>query len=50
MSGAAQIGWFWQPPIDGQPGLLMVVDMHPGPGHPDIPMVIETMAQVLGSC
>ncbi len=46
----ARIAWFWQPPIDGQPGLLMVVDMHPGPDHPEIPQAIETLPEVLVEC
>lgn len=46
----AVIAWFWQPPIDGQPGLMMICDMHPGPDHPDIPMVIDTLPAVLAGC
>lgn len=39
--------WFWQPPLDGQPGLMMIIDDHPGPDHPDIPMVTENLAMTI---
>ena len=39
--------WFWQPPINGQPGLIMVADYHPGPEAIDVPFVIEDLGNVL---
>lgn len=43
----ANIAWFWQPPIGGEPGLMMIVDIHPGPDHPEVPFVTEALADVL---
>lgn len=39
--------WFWQPPIDGSPGLLMIVDNHPGPEHPEVPFIADVLKDVL---
>lgn len=39
--------WFWQPPVDGQPGLIMLVDIHPGKDHPEIRFVVEAIADTL---
>ena len=39
--------WFWQPPVDGQPGLIMIVDEHPGVDHPEIRFVTEAIADVI---
>lgn len=39
--------WFWQPPINGQPGLLMIQDEHPGPAAIDVPMVLECLSDTL---
>lgn len=39
--------WFWQPPIDGQPGLIMLTDEHPGAEHPEIRFITEAIADVL---
>lgn len=39
--------WFWQPPIDGQPGLIMITDEHPGTEHPEIRFITEAIADVL---
>lgn len=39
--------WFWQPPIDGQPGLIMIVDEHPGLEHPEIRFVTEAIADTI---
>jgi hypothetical protein len=44
---ASVFDWFWQPPIDGQPGLIMVADTHPGPEAIDVPFVLEDLANVL---
>lgn len=46
-TGVAQIAWFWQPPIDGQPGLLMIVDLHPGPEYPGVPFVFDDLPAVM---
>lgn len=47
MSETPVFGWFFQPPINGQPGLIMVVDMHPGPNSPHVPFVMERVGDVL---
>jgi len=39
--------WFWQPPVDGQPGLIMLVDDHPGQDHPEIRFVTEAIQDVI---
>lgn len=39
--------WFWQPPVDGQPGLIMLRDEHPGPDHPEIRFITEAIQDVL---
>ncbi len=39
--------WFWQPPVDGQPGLIMIIDDHPGADHPEIRFVTEAIQDVL---
>lgn len=39
--------WFWQPPVDGQPGLIMLTDDHPGADHPEIRFVTEAIVDVL---
>ena len=39
--------WFWQPPVDGEPGLIMIVDEHPGADHPEIRFVVEAGAETL---
>ena len=46
----ASFDWFWQPPLEGRPGLLMVVDLHPGPAAIDIKMVHEDLRAVLRYC
>ena len=33
--------WFFQPPLSGDPGLLMIVDRHPGPEHPELEFITE---------
>lgn len=43
----AAYSWFWQPPLEGQPGLMMVVDNHPGPNRPDVPLVVEELKTIL---
>jgi hypothetical protein len=44
---ASLFDWFWQPPINGSPGLIMVADMHPGPEAIDVPFVLEDIQAVL---
>lgn len=39
--------WFWQPPLEGQPGLMMIVDNHPGPQYGGFPLVVEDLKGVL---
>ena len=39
--------WFWQPPLDGKPGLLMIVDNHPDPRETGIPVVLERLKDVI---
>lgn len=46
----ASFDWFWQPPLDGRPGLMMIADTHPGPAAPDIKMVHEDLKAVLQYC
>ena len=43
----ANFDWFWQPPQLGQPGILMIVDTHPGPEEPGVPFVQEDINNVL---
>jgi hypothetical protein len=43
----ASFDWFWHPPREGKPGLLMIRDTHPGPAFPDIAFVTEDMKGVL---
>ena len=42
--------WFWQPPIEGKPGLMMIKDTHPGPDHPEIRFVAEALREVIWAC
>lgn len=39
--------WFFQPPIAGEPGLIMIRDDHPGPSSPEIPFVLEDVDAVI---
>ena len=43
----ASFEWFWQPPMTGEPGILMIVDTHPGPQAPDVPFVAEDLKAIL---
>lgn len=47
MSVSALFSWFWQPPIDGQPGLMMIVDDHPGPQAPGVAFIGEDIVEIL---
>jgi hypothetical protein len=44
---ASLFDWFWQPPLNGSPGLIMVADMHPGPEAISVPFVLEDIKAVL---
>ncbi len=46
----AAFDWFWQPPQLGQPGIMMIVDTHPGPHEPGVPFVQEDINNVLLYC
>ena len=41
------IAWFWQPPLAGDPGFLMIRDEHPGPDHPEVPLLPEAFLVAL---
>lgn len=43
----AVYSWFWQPPLEGDPGLMMIVDNHPGPDRREIPLVVEELKTIL---
>lgn len=45
--GEPLFSWFFQPPLGGQRGLLMIRDDHPGPDYVQTPFVLETVSQVL---
>lgn len=47
MTEQALFQWFWQPPINGAPGLIMVVDIHPGPDSPEVPFLLERVGDAL---
>lgn len=47
---AASFDWFWQPPMSGEPGILMIVDTHPGPQAPETPFLAEDLKRVLLAC
>ena len=42
----AQYSWFWQPSLEAQPGLMMIVDEHPGPDRPDVPLLLEELKTI----
>ena len=46
----ASFDWFWRPPQEGQPGLMMIRDTHPGPHAPDVKFVTEDLKGVLHYC
>ena len=46
----ASFDWFWRPPQEGQPGLMMIRDTHPGPHAPDVAFVTEDLKGVLLYC
>ena len=43
----ANFEWFYQPPINGNAGLIMIVDKHPGPDHAEAKFVFEVLDRVL---
>lgn len=43
----ANFDWFWQPPMSGDPGILMIVDTHPGPEDLQTPFIQEDINAVL---
>lgn len=43
----ANFEWFWQPPIGGEPGLIMIDDRHPGPEYPEARFVLDVLDKVL---
>lgn len=47
MSSQASFDWFWQPPALGDPGILMIVDTHPGPHDFDTKFIQEDINNVL---
>lgn len=47
MSSQASFDWFWQPPQMGDPGILMIVDTHPGPHDFDTKFIQEDINNVL---
>ena len=47
---AASFDWFWQPPLEGEPGIMMIRDTHPGPAAVDVPMVGEDLNNVVLVC
>lgn len=47
MSPTSSFAWFWQPPLGGQPGLMMIVDTHPGPEAIGVKFVGEDIVAVM---
>lgn len=43
----AVFNWFYQPPLNGAAGLIMIVDQHPGPDEPGVPFVVEDLKNVI---
>ena len=46
-TSAASFDWFWQPPLSGDPGIMMIRDTHPGPQAIAVPFVAEDINNVL---
>ncbi len=46
-SSQASFDWFWQPPALGDPGILMIVDTHPGPADLTTRFIQEDINAVL---
>ncbi len=49
MTSDAAFDWFWQPPLSGDPGIIMIVEKHPGPHQPEIPFIHEDTVNVLST-
>ncbi len=47
MTVSSAFSWFWQPPLEGEPGLMMIVDDHPGPQSIDVAFVGEDIVEVI---
>ena len=47
MTAQASFDWFWQPPMSGEPGIVMIVDTHPGPEDLVTPFIQEDINAVL---
>lgn len=43
----ASFDWFWQPPMSGDPGIIMIVDTHPGPHDFETKFIQEDINNVL---
>ena len=43
----ASFDWFWQPPMSGDPGIIMIVDTHPGPHDFETQFIQEDINNVL---
>ena len=46
----ASFDWFWQPPMEGEPGIMMIRDTHPGPAATAVPLVAEDLNNVVLVC
>lgn len=46
----ASFDWFWQPPMEGEPGIMMIRDTHPGPEATAVPLVAEDLNNVVLVC
>ena len=49
-TSAASFDWFWQPPLGGEPGIMMIRDTHPGPAATAVPLVAEDLNNVVLVC
>ena len=49
-TSAASFDWFWQPPLGGEPGIMMIRDTHPGPEATAVPLVAEDLNNVVLVC
>ncbi len=46
----ASFDWFWQPPMENEPGIMMIRDTHPGPEATAVPLVAEDLNNVVLVC
>ena len=49
-TSAASFDWFWQPPLGGEPGIMMIRDTHPGPAATAVPLVAEDLNNAVLVC